>query len=97
MFTKGYYVTAELKLKDTSRAREAKQALMELCSETLKEEGCSIFELHQLREDDTRFLLWERFDDEEAFKLHFEKEHTRDYLAGNHTEVVQFFVTDIAS
>ena len=95
MFVKGYYVTAELKLKDASSAKEAKSALRKLCSETLKEEGCSIFELHQIKNDETRFLLWERFEDEESFKLHFELEHTKEYLAKDLTDVVQFFTSDI--
>ena len=97
MFTTGYYVTAELKVKDISKAKEAKLALVELCSETLKEGGCSIFELHQFEDDGTRFLLWERFEDEEAFKLHFELEHTKNYLAQDFTEVVQYFKTNIVA
>ncbi|GAA6136951.1 hypothetical protein NBRC116583_06980 [Arenicella sp. 4NH20-0111] len=97
MFTKGCYVTAELKVKDTSRIKEAKLALVKLCSETLKEEGCSIFELHQFEDDETRFLLWERFEDEKAFKLHFELKHTKNYLAQDFTDVVQFFRTDIVA
>lgn len=97
MFTQGFYVTAELKLKDASKAKEATSALIELCSETLKEEGCSIFELHQVKGDNTRFLLWERFEDEAAFKLHFELQHTKDYLEKDYTDIVQFFTTDIVN
>ncbi len=97
MFTSGCYVTAELKVKDISKAKEAKLALIELCSETLKEDGCTIFELHQFDEDETRFLLWERFEDEDAFSLHFELDHTKKYLANDFTDIVQFFKTNIAS
>lgn len=97
MFLPGYYITAELKVKDTSRASEAKIALLKLCKETLKEEGCSIFELHQLTDDETRFLLWERFEDEAAFKLHFKLQHTKDYLALDLTDIEQVFKTEIAS
>lgn len=95
MFTKGYYVTAELKVKDPTKAEEAKFVLTKLCSETLKEKGCSIFELHQIEGDENRFLLWERFDDEQAFNRHFDLQHTKDYLASDYTEVVQFFKSSI--
>jgi len=95
-FTKGYYITAELKVKDESRIQEAKESLMYLCKETLNEPGCTIFTLHHDTKQPTRFLLWERFNDEAAFKLHFEASHTKEYIAKDLTEVVQYFQTDIA-
>lgn len=95
MFDPGYYITAELRVKNPSRVREAKQALTALCAATLKEEGGSIFTLHQDAEDSARFLLWERFDDENAFKRHFEEPHTRAYVALDLTEVVRFYKTGV--
>ncbi|WP_027469121.1 putative quinol monooxygenase [Deefgea rivuli] len=94
MFTNGYYITAELRVKDASQITVAKQALTTLCEKTLTEKGCSIFTLHQDQTIATRFLLWERFDDEAAFKLHFEMPHTKEYISLNLTEVVQFFQTN---
>ncbi|MGF6147762.1 Uncharacterised protein [Kingella potus] len=38
---------------------------------------------------------WERFDDEAAFKQHFDETHTKDYVALDLTEVVQYFVSDV--
>lgn len=42
-FIQGYYITAELKVKDENRIQEAKDSLMLLCKETLKEPGCTLF------------------------------------------------------
>jgi quinol monooxygenase YgiN len=96
MFIPGYYITAELKVKDVSRVEEARSALSSLCEKTLEEPGCSIFQLHADSKEATRFLLWERFDDEAAFKRHFEESHTKEYVALGLTEVVQYFQTDVA-
>lgn len=97
MFTTGYYITAELRVKDAARLDEARAALLELCRQTRREPGCSIFTLHQDPADPGRFLLWERFDDEAAFKAHFDAAHTRAYLALDLTEVVRFFRTDVVA
>jgi len=95
MFNPGYYITAELKVKESANIGKARQHLRELCKETLREPGCSIFTLHQCVKDESRFLLWERFNSEDDFKLHFEQPHTQEYLAHDLTEVVQYFVTDV--
>lgn len=39
--------------------------------------------------------MWERFDDEDSFKKHFEYEHTKKYVSLDLTEVVQYFQTNI--
>ena len=95
MFRAGYYVTAELKVKDASRVNVAKSALSVLCQKTLTEPGCSIFTLHQDPKQPDRFLLWERFDNEAAFKSHFEEDYTKDYIQQDLTDVVLLFQTNI--
>lgn len=97
MFKNGYFITAELKVKEQSRVSEAKSALKVLCDKTLEEQGCSLFTLHQCSSSEDRFILWERFDDEVAFKQHFEEQHTKDYVDLDLTEVVQYFQTDVIS
>ena len=94
MFEQGYFITAELKVKEQHLVAEAKVALQTLCEKTIAEPGCSLFTLHQCTSNEERFLLWERFDDEAAFKQHFEEQHTKDYVALDLTEVVQYFQTD---
>ena len=95
MFHAGYYVTAELKVKDASRVDVAKNALSVFCQKTLTEPGCSLFTLHQDPKQPDRFLLWERFDDEAAFKAHFEADYTKAYVQQDLTDVVLFFQTDV--
>jgi 4-carboxymuconolactone decarboxylase len=95
-FSPGYYITAELKVKNESQTQAAKEALLNLCKATLTEPECTLFALHQDPKSPTRFLLWERFDDESAFKTHFEAPHTKEYVAKDLTEVVQYFQTNIA-
>ncbi len=95
-FVQGYYITAELKVTKQERIQEAKESLIHLCKKTLEEPGCTVFALHHDAKQPTRFLLWEHFEDEVAFKLHFEASHTKEYMAKNLTEVVQYFQTDIA-
>lgn len=97
MLKKGYCVTAELRVKDQGRIHEAREALKKLCADTVQEPGCSLFCLHQCSEDSARFLLWEQFDDEDAFKQHFAQPHTKSYIERGLTDVVQYFHTDIVS
>lgn len=95
MLLSGYYITAELKAKDPSKAALAKAELIALCAKTIKEVGCTLFRLHQVAGQPERFLLWERFDDEAAFKAHFEQPYTKDYVAMDLTEVVTLFQSNI--
>lgn len=95
MFDQGYFITAELKVIDKQRIAEAKSALKILCEKTNEEPGCSLFTLHQCAKQKDRFLLWERFEDESAFKQHFLEQHTKDYVDLNLTEIVQFFQSDV--
>ncbi len=97
MFEQGYFVTAELRVKNQQRIAEAKSALVALCEKTLAEPGCSLFTLHQCAENEGRFILWERFEDEAAFKQHFLEPHTKEYMALDLTEVVQYFQSDVVN
>lgn len=88
----GYLITAEIRatIDDSERVTAA---LRELQQQTLAEPGCQVFFIHQDKADKKRYMMWEQFDDEVAFKQHFEYAHTRDYLALSLTEVVQAFKT----
>lgn len=97
MFAPGYYITAELRVKDSARLQEAKAALADLCENTMTEPGCTLFLLHQDAADPLRFVLWERFEDEAAFKQHFVEPHTQDYVARDLTEIVRYFQTDVVA
>ncbi len=96
MFTPGYFVTAELKVKDPSRAAIARTELMSLCEKSIHEQGCTLFKLHEFKGQPERFMLWERFDDEAAFKSHFEEIYTKAYIAKDLTDVVKIYQTNLA-
>jgi 4-carboxymuconolactone decarboxylase len=93
MFSPGFYITAELRVKDSAKTAEAKNALNLLCIATRKELGCYFFVMHQDLITPTRLILWERFDNESALILHFEQLHTTTYLALDLTKVVSVFKT----
>ncbi len=91
---KGYFITAEIRVLDSTKIALATEALKVLQEETLKESGCSFFSVQQDVKDPARFIMWERFDNEAEFKKHFDYEHTKEYLGKNYTEVIQYFLTD---
>ncbi|GAB6261110.1 putative quinol monooxygenase [Photobacterium sp. 53610] len=95
VFSQGYYITAELKVKDRANIQTAFESLQRLCAQTLQEPGCSIFQLHRCLQDDSRFLLWERFDSEADYHAHFQQPHTLAYLKLDLTEVVQYFASNV--
>lgn len=96
MLSSGFYITAELRIKDQNRILETLEALQTLCKLTLQQEhGCSLFQLHQCQQEPTRLLLWERFDSEDAYHAHFKQTYTQAYLSKDLTEVVQHFVSEI--
>ena len=96
MLSSGFYITAELKIKDKDKILETREALQALCKLTLQQEpGCSLFQLHQCQQEPTRLLLWERFDSEQAYHAHFKQPYTQHYRSKDLTEVVQHFVSDI--
>ncbi len=97
MFERGYFITAELQVKDHAMISEAKSALTVLCNKTLKEPGCNLFTLHHCSENKERFILWERFDNEAAFKQHFVEQHTKDYIDLDLTDIVQYFQSDVVN
>jgi len=87
MFTSGYYMTAELRIKDAQRVQETLDALSRLSTTTRTEPGCRLFMLHQDLSDPQRLFLWERWDDEAALQKHLAAAHTQAYFALDLTEV----------
>lgn len=92
---KGYFITAEIRVKEYSKIELAKKELQKLQEMTLTEPGCDFFSIQQDNNEPTRFIMWERFNDEKEFKKHFELKHTKEFIEKDLTEVVQYFQTDI--
>ena len=46
------------------------------------EPGCSAYEVHSSVDDPTRFLLYEKYEDETAYQSHQQTDHFRDLILG---------------
>ncbi len=97
MLEQGYFITAELRVKNPENVEHTKSQLTLLCQKTIEEPGCTLFSLHQCKSEPTRLLLWERFNSEEDYKIHFQQPHTLQYLAQDLTEIEQFFASLIVT
>jgi quinol monooxygenase YgiN len=63
-------VVATIQVKE-DKIEEAKRFLKELAAETLANEaGTLAYVFHQQKEDPTKFVAYEKYQDEEAFKTH---------------------------
>ena len=91
----GFFITAEIKVKDYSKIELAKKELLKLQQETLTEPGCDFFSIQQDNNEPSRFIMWERFNNENAFQKHFELKHTKDFVSKDLTEIVQYFQTNV--
>lgn len=89
MFGPGYYITAEIKARENVNPDTLTAALQELCADSLQEPGCTVFFFHQDSKNPSHFVLWERFDDEEAFKVHAQEPHTKKYASLGLSEMVK--------
>jgi quinol monooxygenase YgiN len=78
--SEGYFITAEIRVNDSHMLERTKEELKKLQRKTLEEDGCDVFSIHQDGADPLRFILWERFESEAAFKKHFEYQHTKEYV-----------------
>jgi len=69
-------LTARVKAKETE-VDKVKEALKSLVAPTHEEEGCIHYILHQDTKDETMFMFYEVWANEEAFKLHGQTPHLK--------------------
>lgn len=81
------WVSAGIEVQNKDDVARAKKALINLVQETLKEPGCLNFRVLHNMEKPQCFTLWECWQDEQAFKAHFEAPHTKAYLAKEFTQI----------
>ncbi len=67
-------VTAKLKVKK-AKVEDAKKGLTHLAKETRKEKGCISYDIHQSRDDDTIFLVYEMWESQGDIDKHFKTPH----------------------
>ena len=56
---------------------EARIAVLEIIPQTLKEEGCVMFDLHDSTEEPNTLFLYEVWKDRVAFDFHHEQDYTK--------------------
>ncbi|WP_372572859.1 putative quinol monooxygenase [Ruegeria jejuensis] len=59
----------------------AKAAVQKMVAETLKEDGCRIYEFSQVIGSETRFRVYEEWDSLSALQAHFETPHMAEFRA----------------
>lgn len=90
----GFFVTAHLKSNDGKNLAEVKSALKAMCEATLKEPGCIQFDLLQDKKNESNFVLWEHFENEEAFKKHGEEAHTKKFISLGLIEMINVVIAN---
>jgi quinol monooxygenase YgiN len=74
------YVIAELRLRPGT-AEKAVAAARASVAETVKEDGCISYDMHQSVTDPARLVLVERWDSREALARHMETPHFKAWRA----------------
>lgn len=91
MLKQGLFITAELRVKADADLPIAIDAIQTFCTAMESESGCSMAVAFQDKQDPYRFIFWERYDDEAAFKQHFNAKHTQTFIELGFTDLVQAF------
>ena len=74
MITEQYTLLVKFIAK-TGKERELRNSLLELVSETLKEEGCLNFDLHESLTDSRQFMIYENWVNKDFHAKHNESPH----------------------
>ncbi|MGO1234006.1 MAG: putative quinol monooxygenase [Marinobacter sp.] len=85
-----YYLCARIRATDLQRLDETRRKLTELQTVTQKEPACREFRILEDKERKGDFLLWESWDGKAGLEAHYAAEHTRNYLAQELTDVIEF-------
>lgn len=88
------YVIAELRVKPGTGGKAIAAARLSV-AETVKENGCISYDMHQSVTDPERLVLVERWESPEALKRHMETPHFKawraastEFVAGRKVEIV---------
>ena len=74
-----YVVTVQFEIAPPFAAAFIAAIRANACHSRRVEPGCRQFDVCVEREDDSRVLLYEVYDDEEAFRAHVASEHFREF------------------
>ncbi len=77
----GYFVTVELQARQGHASTTVLDALQKLALDSEREPGCLLFAVYQDGSDPGRFVLWEKFESEAAFRQHGAEAHSQAFNA----------------
>ncbi len=82
-----YYCTACIKVTEGNDYNFVYDEIIKLVKQTILEEGCVEFLVVPGNREAGEFILWEIWQDEEAFHFHHNAQHTKDYFSKELTEI----------
>lgn len=91
---KRFYSTGILKIKDLTKIDFAIAQLINLRNQTLVETGNISFDIKQVKDDPSKIILWECFQNEQAFNDHLASKHLQDFIKLDLVELENGYVTN---
>ncbi len=89
-----FYSTRILKIKDIINIDFAIAQLKKLRNQTLSEIGNISFDIKQLKNDSTKIILWECFENEKSFKDHLNSKHLQEFIKLDLVEIENSYITN---
>jgi|GEM_PF-141234 len=89
-----FYSTGILKVKDVTNIDFAIEKIKNLRKQTLLESGNILFDIKQLKNDPTKLILWECFENEKSFNDHIKSKHFQEFIGLNLIELENSYLTN---
>lgn len=89
-----FYSTGILKIKDETNIDFAITQLKKLRNQTLMERGNISFDIKQLKNDQTKIILWESFENEKSFDDHLNSKHFQEFIGLDLVELESGYITN---
>jgi quinol monooxygenase YgiN/predicted enzyme related to lactoylglutathione lyase len=89
-----FYSTGILKIKDPTKIDFAVSQLINLRNQTLVENGNISFSIKQVKNDPSKIILWECFENEQSFNDHLNSKHLQDFIKLDLFELENGYITN---
>jgi quinol monooxygenase YgiN/predicted enzyme related to lactoylglutathione lyase len=89
-----FYSTGILKIKDVTNIDFAITQLKNLRNQTLLDSGNISFDIKQLKNDPTKIILWECFENEKSFNDHLNSKHLQGFINLDLVELENGYITN---
>ncbi|MBS0847363.1 antibiotic biosynthesis monooxygenase [Citrobacter sp. JGM124] len=95
MKTPGHFITAKVLIDPQWSVAEGRQALDDYCQAMRQESGCTLALALQDNSQPRRFILWERYENQEAYQQHFTRSHTAAFIKAGWVSLVDVVETTL--